>query len=106
MKTILDALQFSCEKKKVYPKIGVMVFRFWVLILDFVGMQLAWNLRPFIGSRELPFQLFRERQGNFYLAVIESAVDLVTPSENKSNGQSNQQKDSTSQDKEELNEEG
>jgi len=85
MKTILDALQYSCEKKKVYPKIGVTVFKFWIFILAFVGMQLSWNLRPFIASRELPFQVFRERQGNFYLAVIESAVDLVTPSENKSN---------------------
>ena len=51
MKTILDGLTFCCEKRNVYPKIGVVVFRFWILILAFVGMQLAWNLRPFIGSR-------------------------------------------------------
>ena len=80
MKTILDALQYSCEKKNVYPKTGVTVFKFWILILAFVGMQLAWNLRPFVASRELPFQIFRQRRGNFYLAVIESAVDLVNPS--------------------------
>ena len=77
MKTILDALQYSCEQKSVYPKIGVTVFKFWILILGFVGMQLSWNLRPFVASRELPFEIFRQRQGNFYLAVIESAVDLV-----------------------------
>lgn len=82
MKTILDALQYSCEKKNVYPRVGVTVFKFWILILAFVGMQLAWNLRPFVASRELPFEIFRQRQGNFYLAVIESAVDIVTPSQN------------------------
>ena len=40
-------------------------------------MQLAWNLRPFIGSRGLPFEVVRQREGNFYLAVIQSAADLV-----------------------------
>ena len=85
MKTILDALRFSCEKKNVYPKIGVVVFRFWILILAFVGMQLAWNLRPFIGSRELPFELFRKREGNFYIAVIQSVGDLFTSPGEKTN---------------------
>jgi len=85
VKTILDALRFSCEKKNVYPKVGVVVFRFWVLILAFVGMQLAWNLRPFIGSRDLPFELLRKREGNFYLAVIRAAGDLVTSPDKKIN---------------------
>lgn len=78
MKIILDALRYSCDKKQVYPKTGVVVFRFWIIILAFVGMQLAWNLRPFIGSRGLPFELFRQREGNFYLAVIHAAKDLVS----------------------------
>jgi len=85
VKTILDALRFSCEKKKVYPKVGVVVFRFWILILAFVGMQLAWNLRPFIGSRELPFELLRKREGNFYLTVIRAAGNLVTSPDKKTN---------------------
>ena len=80
MKTILDALQYACEQKNVYPKIGVAVFKFWIIILAFVGMQLSWNLRPFIASRDLPFQAFRERQGNFYLAIIDSAIDIVDSS--------------------------
>ena len=81
MKIIVTALQFSCEKKGVYPKIGVTVFRIWIVILAFVGMQLAWNLRPFIGNRELQFELFRKREGNFYLTVIQAAGDLVTSSD-------------------------
>ncbi len=77
MKMVLDGLKFCCEKKAIYPKIGVVVLRFWIVILAFVGMQLAWNMRPFIGSRDLPFRVFREREGNFYVAVIGAASDLV-----------------------------
>jgi hypothetical protein len=96
MKTILDALQFACEKQQVYPKIGVTVFRCWVLILAFVGMQLAWTLRPFVGSRSMPFELFRQREGNFYLAVGQSAISLLEgrvveerqePAKNDNNGE-------------------
>jgi hypothetical protein len=79
MKTILDGLRFCCEKKGVYPRVGVLVFRVWMVILAFVGMQLAWNLRPFIGNRNLPFEWFRTREGNFYLAVFDAAGRLVDP---------------------------
>ena len=80
MKTILDALKYACEGKKVYPKIGVVVFRFWIVILAFVGMQLAWNLRPFIGSKELDFEWFRQRESNFYMSVGHAARDMFVPS--------------------------
>jgi len=83
MKTILDALQYACEQKNVYPKIGVVVFKFWILILAFVGMQLSWNLRPFIASKDMRFEVFREKQGNFYLAVVESAINIVEQPEHK-----------------------
>jgi len=72
MRTVVEALKFSCEKKNVYPKIGVKIFQFWIIILAFVGMQLAWSLRPFIGAKDRPYQLLRKQEGNFYLAVIHS----------------------------------
>ena len=78
MKTIVDALQYACEKKDVYPQIGVVVFRFWIVIMAIVGIQLAWNLRPFLGDRGQPFQMFRDYEGNFYTAVIYSVKQLVT----------------------------
>ena len=84
MKTILDALKYACEDKKVYPKIGVAVFRVWILILAFVGMQLGWNLRPFIGSRELDFEWFRQREGNFYIALGHTVQDMFEPSDERS----------------------
>jgi hypothetical protein len=78
MLTIVEALKFSCEKKSVYPQTGVVVFRFWVVILAFVGIQLAWNFRPFLGDRGQPFSLFREYEGNFYTALIYSVKQLLS----------------------------
>jgi len=79
VKTITDGLTFSCEKKNIYPKLGMKIFKIWVVILAFVSSQLAWNLRPFVGSRDLPFELFRKHEGNFYVAVIQSAGNLLNP---------------------------
>lgn len=77
MRTVVEALKFSCEKKNVYPKIGVKIFQFWIIILAFVGMQLAWSLRPFIGAKDQPYQLLRKQEGNFYLAVLKSTGRLL-----------------------------
>jgi hypothetical protein len=52
------------------------VFRIWTLIYAVVGAQMGWILRPFVGDPERPFQLFRERQGNFFLAVLETLESL------------------------------
>lgn len=79
MKAVLDALRFSCEQKGVYPKTGVVVFRFWVVILAFVGIQLAWNLRPFLAQKHEPYALFRSYEGNFYAAVLYSIGQLTQP---------------------------
>jgi hypothetical protein len=77
MKAVLDALKFSCERKGIYPKTGVLVFRFWVIILAFVGIQLAWNLRPFLAQQDEPYALFRKYEGNFYTAVLYSVSKLT-----------------------------
>jgi hypothetical protein len=79
MKHIIDALKYSCEKKNVYPRTGITVFRFWIVILFFVGSQLSWSLRPFIGAKGMPFELFRKQEGNFCLALANSFADLVDP---------------------------
>lgn len=86
MKTVVDALKYSCEKKAVYPQIGVVVFRFWVVILAFVAIQLAWNLRPFLGDRGQPYELFRDYEGNFYTALIYSGKQLISPGDENNSG--------------------
>ena len=80
VKTIISGLKYSCETKNIYPKLGMSIFKIWVFILAFVSSQLAWNLRPFVGSRDLSFELFRKHEGNFYVAVINATANLFTPS--------------------------
>ncbi|MEO1217895.1 MAG: hypothetical protein AAFY45_30485 [Bacteroidota bacterium] len=78
MKFVLDGLTYAFEKTEVYPKIGVVIFRYWIIIFAFVGMQLSWNLRPFVGSKDMPFELFRANtQGNFYTAVLASIGSVM-----------------------------
>jgi hypothetical protein len=79
MKLMVDALKFACEKKDIYPHIGVNVFRIWMIILAFVGIQIAWNLRPFLCNKTEEFKLFRKYEGNFYTAIIYSVQQLVKP---------------------------
>ncbi len=42
----------------------------WVLVFGFVGAQMSWVLRPFIGAPGDPFQIFRPRGSNFFEAVF------------------------------------
>jgi hypothetical protein len=79
VKTIINGLKYSCEKKNIYPKLGMSIFKIWIVILAFVSSQLAWNLRPFIGDRNLSFELFRKHEGNFYVAVFQSTANLFKP---------------------------
>jgi hypothetical protein len=48
------------------------LFVLWLVLYMFVGTQLAWVLRPFVGSPKMQFQLFRPRKGNFYECVWKS----------------------------------
>jgi hypothetical protein len=79
MRLMVEALKFACEKKDIYPHIGVTVFRIWIIILAFVGIQIAWNLRPFLCDKTEEFKLFWKYEGNFYTAIIYSVQQLVKP---------------------------
>lgn len=72
VRTIINGLVFSCEKKNIYPKLGMNIFKTWIIIFAFVSSQLAWSLRPFVGNKDMAFQIFREHEGNFYVAVFQS----------------------------------
>ena len=52
------------------------IFRVWLVIYVIVGAQMGWILRPFIGDPNRPFELFRERRGNFFIAVWEAFWNL------------------------------
>ena len=51
----------------------------WLAGNLFLGSQLSWILRPFIGSPGLPVQFLRNHplDGNFYQAVFRSAAHLL-----------------------------
>jgi len=45
----------------------------WVVIYAFVGIQMGWLLRPFVGDPSMPVQFMRsETWGNAYVVVFES----------------------------------
>jgi hypothetical protein len=54
------------------------VFRIWTIVFALVGAQMSWVLRPFIGSPSLPFEWFRERESNFFIAVANSLMSLFS----------------------------
>lgn len=46
----------------------------WVVLYVFVAIQLAWVLRPFVGSPNIPTRFFREDAwSNAYVVVLEAA---------------------------------
>jgi hypothetical protein len=55
-----------------------LVFGCWVVVFALVGAQMGWVLRPFVGNPDLPFSWFRERQSNFFEAVLNAIRALLT----------------------------
>ncbi len=53
------------------------VLRLWILVYGFVGSQMAWTLRPFIGAPSMKFELFRQLGGNFYANVLVSIGEIL-----------------------------
>ncbi len=47
-----------------------LLLRVWLALYVFVGIQMAWVLRPFIGSPDMAVSFFREDSwGNAYLVI-------------------------------------
>jgi hypothetical protein len=53
------------------------IFVIWLLIYGLVGAQMGWLLRPFIGRPDIPFEWFRGREGNFFMAVGQCLHQLL-----------------------------
>jgi len=49
----------------------------WVIVYAFVGSQMAWTLRPFIGAPSMKFELFRQLGGNFYTDIFASLGEIL-----------------------------
>ena len=55
----------------------LMVVRLWILVYAFVGSQVAWTLRPFVGAPSMKFELFRQLGGNFYTNIVASFGEIL-----------------------------
>lgn len=56
-----------------------VLMRVWLCLYAFVGIQMAWVLRPFVGAPNVPTQFFRdEKWGNAYVEVLRLIWESVT----------------------------
>ena len=53
------------------------LFWLWAALYALVGGQLAWLMRPFIGSPNEPFQFFRGAGGSLYLEIARTLWSLI-----------------------------
>lgn len=54
-----------------------LILHGWIVLYAFVGSQMAWTLRPFIGEQDREYILFSQRGGNFYTDVVESLLEFL-----------------------------
>jgi hypothetical protein len=59
----------STDEEEDGVRIRRLTLLFWICLYAFVGSQMAWTLRPFIGDPNYGFELFRQAGGNFYTNV-------------------------------------
>jgi hypothetical protein len=54
------------------------LLRIWFVLYAFVGIQMAWVLRPFVGDPGAPVEFFREDSwGNAYEVVFRLIFDAL-----------------------------
>jgi hypothetical protein len=75
--SLYNASNIVLEQEDEGSKTRKTIIQSWLLLYAFVGSQLGWTLRPFFGAPDSVFQLFREREGNFYLSVLQSLGYLL-----------------------------
>lgn len=74
VKMLWTGMNYLTERSGYEP--NRQIVQIWTLIYIFVGTQLAWILRPFIGDAG-EVVLFRQIEGNFYQAVFRIIVNLL-----------------------------
>ena len=64
-------------EKEERAKIRSLVLWAWIVVYGFVGTQMAWTLRPFLGAPGLRFEIFRDLGGNFYVNILQSIGEIL-----------------------------
>lgn len=71
LRTVLGLKSDSADSDSIHPESKAKgIFYTWTLIYGVVGAQMGWILRPFIGAPDKAFELFRDRESNFFEAFI------------------------------------
>ncbi len=66
------------ERPRTAVGAGQRVFTIWTLTYAFVGAQMGWILRPFIGTPTQEFTFFRPRDANFFEGVWQALRALFS----------------------------
>jgi hypothetical protein len=64
------SLIYINEQDSESPRNRTAMIRGWLVLYGFVGSQLGWTLRPFFGTPDRPFELFRPLESNFYFHLL------------------------------------
>jgi hypothetical protein len=67
----------STSDKQEGTKMRRLLLYIWIVLYAFVGSQMAWTLRPFIGYPDARFELIRELGGNFYSNILISMGEVL-----------------------------
>jgi hypothetical protein len=67
----------STSDKQEGAKMRRLLLYVWIVLYAFVGSQMAWTLRPFIGYPDARFELVRELGGNFYSNILISFGEVL-----------------------------
>lgn len=73
---LAQGMRFVATSESGGTNTRMMVVRLWIIVYAFVGSQVAWTLRPFIGAPSMKFELFRQLGGNFYTNILASLGEI------------------------------
>jgi hypothetical protein len=74
---LLKGMWIISEDEDDGVRIRRLTLLFWICLYTFVGCQMAWALRPFIGDPNYEFELFRQAGGNFYTNIWFSLGEIL-----------------------------
>ena len=77
MLDILKAEGIPQEQFKEREASVQKIIQWWLITYGFVGSQMAWILRPYIGNPGQEFSFFRSLESNFYLDVLQTIGTLL-----------------------------
>ncbi len=78
---LFQSLQIVVHNQGLESESGMLLFLCWMITYAFVGLQMAWTLRPMIGDPGLPFQWIRRRTAGMsvYTAISYSIEKVGKP---------------------------